>query len=253
MDRPQEGVEGTAGGDRVAAGGETARNGAGDPRSAAPPLAAVPVWDPWVRLFHWTLAALVAFSWWSGTEGGNVMRYHMLSGYAILTLVLFRVLWGVVGSTHARFADFVRGPATVLAAARELFSRRPMPYAGHNPVGGWMALALLLALAVQAVTGLFANDDIFIEGPLYPYVSKDLSDALTRVHYGNFNVILALVAVHVVGVLYHWIVKRENLVAAMFTGRKRLAQAPPARFASFWTALAALAASAAAVAWVVNL
>jgi cytochrome b len=215
--------------------------------------AGVPVWDVWVRLFHWAVVALVAFSWWSGTEGGTIMKWHMYSGYAILALVLFRVTWGVVGSTHARFTDFVRGPAAVLGAARELFSRRPMPYAGHNPVGGWMVLALLAALAVQAGTGLFANDDILTEGPLYRHVSKDLSDALTRIHYWNFNVILGLAALHVLGVAHHWIVKRENLVAAMFTGRKQLPAAPPARFARFRTALAALAASAAVVAVIVNL
>lgn len=214
----------------------------------------VRVWDPWVRLFHWAVASLVAFSWWSGSEGGTVMEYHMLSGYAILTLVLFRVLWGIVGSTHARFADFVRGPRRFLAALRDLAARRPMPYAGHNPVGGWMVLALLAALTVQATTGLFANDDIFVEGPLYGYVTKDTSDLITRVHYWNFNVILALVALHVAGVLYHWIARRENLVGAMITGRKHLpSPPPPARFAGFWTALGALAASAAVVAVVVNL
>ncbi len=206
-----------------------------------------------MRLFHWAVVALVAFSWWSGTEGGTVMEYHMLSGYAILALVLFRVAWGLVGSSHARFSDFVRGPRRFLVALADLLSRRPMPYTGHNPVGGWMVVALLATLAVQAVTGLFANDDIFIEGPLYGYVSKDTSDLLTRIHYWNFNVILALVALHVAGVLYHWIAKRENLVAAMITGRKHLPAAPPAKFASVWTALGALAASAAVVAIVVNL
>jgi cytochrome b len=220
---------------------------------SAVPGVRVPVWDIWVRLFHWTLVSLIAFSWWSGSEGGTVMQYHMLSGYAILTLVLFRVLWGMVGSTHARFADFVRGPKTVLAAARELISREPMPYAGHNPVGGWMVVALLMALAVQAVTGLFSNDDILTEGPLYRHVSKGVSDWLTGIHDANFNVILALSAVHVLGVLHHWIVKRENLVSAMFTGRKHLAEAPPARFASSWKALAALVACAAIVAVVVKL
>jgi cytochrome b len=116
-----------------------------------------------------------------------------------------------------------------------------------------MVLALLAALAVQAGTGLFANDDILTEGPLYGHVSKDLSDALTRIHYWNFNVILGLAALHVLGVAHHWIAKRENLVAAMFTGRKQLPAAPPARFARFRTALAALAASAAVVAVIVNL
>ncbi|PZP65132.1 MAG: hypothetical protein DI596_00045 [Azospira oryzae] len=213
----------------------------------------VPIWDLPVRLFHWALVAFVAFSWWSGTEGGNAMQYHVYSGYVILTLVLFRVLWGFVGSSSARFASFLRGPAVTLAAVRELFSRRPMPYPGHNPVGGWMVVLLLVALAVQAATGLFANDDIATEGPLYRYVSKEMSDALTGIHKLNFNLVLTLAAVHVLAVFYHWAVKGENLIAAMFTGRKRLpAPAAPVRFRNPWLAAALLAMCGLGVAMLVS-
>lgn len=215
----------------------------------------VKVWDAPVRLFHWALVACIGFSWWSASEGGLVMQYHVYSGYLILTLLLFRVLWGFVGSTHARFSDFMRGPAATLAAVRELFTRRSMHFRGHNPPGGWMVLALLLALLFQAGTGLFANDDIVTEGPLYRWVGKDLSDRLTGWHKLNFNLILTLTVIHVAAVLHHWLVKRENLVAAMFTGRKRLPAGvgSSGKFVSPWIALLLLAVCVAAVAVVVNL
>jgi cytochrome b len=105
--------------------------------------------------------------------GGNAMQIHQWSGMTLLTLVLFRLLWGVLGSTRARFADFVRGPRAVLAYARELLRGRAPFTAGHNPLGGWMVLALLASLLMQAGTGLFANDDIMIEGPLVKHVSRN--------------------------------------------------------------------------------
>ena len=140
------------------------------------------VWDLPQRLFHWSLVALCALSWWSGEEGGVMLKYHLWSGYAVLTLVLFRIGWGFVGSRHARFGDFLRGPHAILHTLRALPGREALPHAGHNPVGGLMVLALLLVLGVQTGTGLFANDDIMNEGPLYALVSKSMSDRLTGWH-----------------------------------------------------------------------
>jgi len=200
-----------------------------------------------VRLFHWSLALLVAFQFYSGNVGGNLMRWHMLAGYAILALVLFRIAWGLVGSTTARFAHFLAGPRAALAFARRLLSRSPAPHAGHNPIGGWMVIALLGALALQASSGLFANDDIATEGPLAVLVSKATSDRMTAVHHANFVVLAVLTALHVCAVLYHWLVKKEDLIGAMFTGIRRLpddvAQGiSAARFESAWRALGLIAA-----------
>jgi len=211
------------------------------------------VWDLPVRLFHWALFALVVLQFASGYAGGNVMRWHMLGGYAVLALVLFRVAWGFAGSDTARFAGFLAGPRAALSFARRLLAGGPVPQAGHNPLGGWMVLLLLAALALQTTTGLFANDDIATEGPLAVFVSKAVSDRLTGIHDLNQGVILALVALHVAAVLYHWRVKREDLIAAMFTGRKRLPdglaqEMAAARFASPWRALG-LFAAAALVVW----
>lgn len=149
------------------------------------------------------------------------MQYHMWSGYAIFGLLLFRVAWGFVGGRHARFSAFVCGPGAVLRYAKTMLNRDAPRHLGHNPLGGWSVLAMLVGLLVQAVTGLFANDDIFIEGPLYPWVSKATSDWLTHIHRLNQEVILLLVAVHVTAVFFYLIIKHDNLIRPMFTGRKR--------------------------------
>lgn len=212
---------------------------------------ALKVWDLPTRLCHWSLVALVAMSWWSGEQGGEAFDYHQWSGYGILSLLLFRLAWGVVGGEYSRFAQFVHGPRRVLCAVRDLLTPTPLAQPGHNPLGGWMVLVLLLALLFQAGTGLFANDDILIEGPLASLVTKVMSDRLTGWHYWNFNLLLALAAAHVLAVLYHAVVMKENLIGAMFTGVKRLpadaAGSAVVRFASSWFALVLFAVAALAV------
>lgn len=213
--------------------------------------ARVKVWDAPVRLFHWALVILFAFMVFSGKVKGDWMEWHMRAGYAILALVLFRLLWGFFGSSHARFSDFLAGPSACLHCLKLMLARGATRYAGHNPLGGWMVLVLLVALLFQAGTGLFANDDILIEGPLAVLVSKATSDRLTGFHHWNFNLLLLLSAAHVLAVLYHAFVLKENLIGAMFSGIKRLpadaADRVTVRFASPWLALALLAAAVAAV------
>lgn len=211
------------------------------------------VWDLPTRLFHWALVVLVAISWISAEIGGNAMEYHMWSGYAVLTLVLFRLLWGVVGSQTARFTDFIRGPGAALRYLRQLFGRNGVAHVGHNPLGGWMIVALLVGLLVQAGTGLFANDDIMTQGPLSRKVSKDTSDWLTGIHDANFELLLTLIGIHIAAVLFYWIVKRDNLIVPMITGRRRVDPATPEpRFRSPWLALLPLAVAAGVVYWLVN-
>ncbi len=178
------------------------------------------VWDVAVRVFHWSLVLLLGFSWLSAEM--DWMDWHFYSGYTVLALILFRILWGFAGSTHARFSDFLYGPSAVFAYLRTLPSRTAAKFAGHNPLGGISVVLILLCVLVQAGTGMFANDDILYEGPLYKHVSKDLSDWLTTIHKYNFNLLLALAGVHVAAVLYYLFWKSENLVKPMFTGRKQL-------------------------------
>ena len=204
------------------------------------------VWDLPTRLFHWLLVALVAVSFASGKIGGNAMLYHAWCGEAILALLMFRIAWGFIGSSPSRFRTFLAGPATVLRYALTLFRREADHHLSHNPLGGWSVMAMLLVLLIQAGTGLFANDDIATQGPLYRWVSKAASDRLTSIHHLNRDVVIIIVAVHVAAVLFHLIYKKENLILPMITGIKQWqdnftgvdSQQP------FW--LAALVAAAAA-------
>jgi cytochrome b len=187
---------------------------------AGAPWRMVTVWDLPVRLFHWTLVGLVIASFVTAKVGGNLMQYHLWCGHAILALVLFRIVWGFVGSTHARFADFMRGPAAVIAYARALVTGGEIRSRGHSPLAGWGVVAILAVLLVQAVTGLFSNDDIATEGPLARLVSEDASAFITRIHNWNEIVLIVMVSVHLTAIAYYAWVRRENLVSPMFTGRK---------------------------------
>ena len=185
------------------------------------------VWDFPTRLFHWMLVILVIISFVTGNIGGNAMQYHEWSGFAILTLLLFRLVWGFVGGRESRFMSFIRGPSAVARYATNLLLSDSSRYLGHNPLGGWSILAMLLVLLVQAGTGLFANDDIVTEGPLFDWVSKSTSDWLTRIHKLNEGVIIALVSIHVLAVVFYFFFKRENLVKPMITGVKQWNGAEP--------------------------
>lgn len=179
----------------------------------------VPVWDLPVRIFHWALVLLVICQVTTAQIGGNAMEYHALGGYAILALVLFRMVWGFVGGRHARFASFLRGPSAVWGYLR---GRSPQVI-GHNPAGGWSVMLMLASLLTQAVTGLFANDDIMMEGPLAKHVSGDTSAFATQIHDVNSIVLLSLIAMHLLAVLFYLFGKKQNLIGPMLTGRKRVA------------------------------
>ncbi|MGZ5098643.1 MAG: cytochrome b/b6 domain-containing protein [Usitatibacter sp.] len=186
---------------------------------------AIKVWDLPVRLFHWVLVVLFVFQVVSGKIGGNMMDWHAYSGYSVLVLVIFRILWGFAGGTHARFASFLAGPAATARFARRLFSREAVPQVGHNPLGGWSVIVMVMSLALQATSGLFANDGAEFEGPLAALVSFDVSTGLTHLHRWNLKVLLVLAGLHVAAVLFHWLVKKDNLMGAMFTGVKRVPEA----------------------------
>ena len=149
------------------------------PAFAPPRSRTLRVWDLPTRLFHWLLAVLVVMSFVTAGIGGNAMRYHEWCGEAILALLMFRVAWGFIGSSPSRFRTFLAGPATVFRYVLTLFRREADHHLSHNPLGGWSVMAMLLVLLIQAGTGLFANDDIATEGPLYKWVSKAASDRLT--------------------------------------------------------------------------
>ncbi len=182
------------------------------------------VWDVPVRLFHWTLVVLLTVSYFTGRAGGDWMKFHFWSGYAILTLLLFRIAWGFVGSTTARFSDFVKGPMACIAYLRDLLLGRRTYDAGHNPVGGGMVVLLLFAVLAQVVAGLFSadTDTGTVTGPLSGLVADKWIDRFTHFHHFWVNVLLILVALHVLAALFYLVWKRRNLIGAMFTGHKPL-------------------------------
>jgi cytochrome b len=189
------------------------------------------VWDLPTRLFHWLLALLVATSFYTGLTGGfDIMDYHMLSGYGILTLVLFRCIWGFVGNEYARFRQFLAGPRRVIRYVKANLGRPSdptpaVPAVGHNPLGGWSVMAMLGALLTQAGTGLFANDDIFTEGPLVHLVSGRLSSQLTGVHETMAWIIGGLILLHLAAIAFYQLRFAENLWLPMIKGRRPLTSA----------------------------
>lgn len=214
----------------------------------------VRVWDLPLRLFHWSLAILVVAAVVAQKIGGNAMEWHFRFGYCVLALVLFRLLWGVLGTRYARFADFLRGPGAIMDYVR---GEAASHYPGHNPLGSLSVLALLGFLLFQAVSGLFSNDDIASEGPLVKFVSKELSDSVTWLHKEvGATAIYILVGLHLAAILYYVYVKRDNLVRPMISGDKEVMDEAPAA-ADNWgmrlLALVLLALTAGAVWWVVTL
>jgi len=222
-----------------------------------PALRLVRVWDLPTRLFHWALAFCVIASVISAKLGGNAMVWHFRLGYAVLALLAFRLLWGVVGGHWSRFTSFVYSPATLLRYLRG--ERRINEYldVGHSPTGALSVLALLGILALQVGTGLFADDEISNTGPLIKFVSGATSSLATKWHksFGQW-LIITLVLLHVTAIVFYFFKKRQNLVAPMISGDKPLPDNVPASVdgvVSRGFAAALLAACAGGVAWLVSL
>ncbi|OYW61807.1 MAG: hydrogenase [Rhizobiales bacterium 12-68-15] len=206
----------------------------------------VKVWDAPTRLFHWSLVALIAGAWFTAENGW--IDWHFRCGYAILALLLFRLVWGFVGSDTARFVRFVKSPVAALAHLAHITKREPDTEIGHNAAGGLMVLAMLALILVQVGLGLFSTDGIFTDGPLAYLVGPDLSDRITGWHEFNFNLILAAVVLHVAAILTYAVLKRHDLVRPMVTGLKKLPAGLAApRMAPLWLALLVFAVAAGGV------
>jgi cytochrome b len=172
-----------------------------------------PLWDLPTRIFHWLLVCLIPAAWLSAEFQAS--QIHELVGRSVLVLVLFRVMWGIVGSRHSRFIDFLVGPRRLLAYIK---GRAPAGI-GHNPLGGWSVVVLLVLLFVQAFSGLFNSDDIFFSGPLYYTVEKATRDLMGATHDWAFNLLLGFIALHIGAVLYHQFKHKKKMIQAMWRGR----------------------------------
>lgn len=217
----------------------------GAPKPRTPTLL-MRVWDAPTRLFHWAIVVLIAVSYFS-MKYDNV-ELHYLSGYTMLTLLLFRLCWGLVGSETSRFRQFLQSPIEGLRHLASFGGREPDRQVGHNAAGGWMVLFMLAVLAVQAITGLFAGDPVEGGGPFVDQIGAATQKWLNNVHALNWNVILALMALHILAIFAYAAVKRHDLVRPMVTGKKRLpANTRQPRFVSPLLAVAIVAVAGAFV------
>ena len=183
----------------------------------------VRVWDLPTRFFHWALLVCIIGSLVSVKIGGDAIAWHFRFGFAILTLISFRVIWGFIGSRYARFASFPPNPVSAL----KYLGGRAESTPGHNPLGAFSVYALLAALAFQAGTGLFANDSIMWDGPLKSLVSSDTSDLITTLHRRNRFVVIGLIALHLGAIAYYARIKKEALVAPMVGGDREYPHGTP--------------------------
>lgn len=179
------------------------------------------VWDPALRLFHWSLAALVIANWLLGKFGPNNMSLHFWLGYATIALLVFRLVWGFIGPGPARFRSFLRGPRDIAAYGRDIVSREPSHWHGHNPLGGLAVIAMLAVLIWQVSTGLISDPEDFINvGPLADKVSHQTATSAVGWHHLGSDLILILVLLHIATILFYRFWKNEDLVGAMITGWK---------------------------------
>ena len=205
------------------------------------------VWDLPTRLFHWLLVVLIALQYATAEFHFLDMEWHFRFGYATLALIVFRLLWGVFGSQTSRFAAFVRGPSTVFRHTVSLLSNKAATSVGHNPLGGWSVLVLLASVLLQAISGLFASDGIDTQGPLSDKLTTAAVKTWTRIHDWNQDILLILIALHVLAIALYYLLRQENLLGPMITGRK-LVETSPLRFAGMLRAFVVLAIAIAAVA-----
>jgi cytochrome b len=210
----------------------------------------VRVWDAPVRIVHWLLALAIPALWWTASH--DQLEWHRRIGYLVLGLIVFRLIWGFAGGSTARFTSFVRGPRAVLAYGRRLLSGRTETVVGHNPMGGWSVLGLIVLLLAETGFGLFSVDVDGIEsGPLSRFVSFDAGRFAAQWHHWLFNGLLALVGLHLTAIAFYAFVKRDNLVGPMLTGRRAAPDsARPLVAVPVWRGLVAAALAAALAVWI---
>ncbi|MGH1469751.1 MAG: cytochrome b/b6 domain-containing protein [Cellvibrionaceae bacterium] len=221
------------------------------------------IWDLPTRIFHWSLVACIGYSWWSAEYGD--LLWHKRCGYAVLVLVIFRILWGFWGSSTSRFSHFLRGPKSVFEYSKTLFNKSssasnnsPQSYlsTGHNPLGGWSVIVLLLTILGQTLLGLFAEDvDGLDSGPLSYLVSYDIGRWAAKTHETIFDLLVIIIGIHILAAFFYLFYKKHNLIKPMITGKSATIlteNAEQTTFTSLWIALITLLAVSVFVWWLVN-
>lgn len=194
------------------------------------------IWDLPLRLFHWALVLSVAFAWYS-VEIAENMELHFYAGYTIISLLIFRLLWGFWGSDYSRFASWLPPIKDLKRYVAQFASNTNKHYPGHNPMGAISAIALVGLLLLQGTTGLFATDEYYF-GPLYGYVSEDLAGVLTAIHHLTFTILKVLIGLHLAAALFYQFVRKQGIIGAMLNGYKSVqASETPKQKARAWLAI----------------
>jgi len=178
------------------------------------------VWDLPLRVFHWLFACTVIASWYTSDQEHDLIELHMQLGYFALGLLIFRIIWGVVGTKHARFISFVPKPKQLLAYIKSLKHDRVPASVGHNPLGSLMVVLMIILISLQAISGLFINDDVFSAGPYNAIASKDVEQVMAFLHHNVFDYMIAAIALHLLAVFYYIRIKKESMIVPMITGKK---------------------------------
>ncbi len=178
------------------------------------------IWDLPLRLFHWLFALTVLASWYTSDQDNDLIDIHMKLGYFALGLLVFRILWGFVGTKHSRFSSFFPTPNRLKLYINDLRSNQVKHNTGHNPLGSLMVFLMIFLISLQAISGLFINDDVFSSGPYYDSVSKEVEKIMFFLHHNIFDFMIAAIAMHLLAIAYYERVKKQSLIRPMITGKK---------------------------------
>lgn len=179
------------------------------------------VWDLPLRIFHWLFAVTIFALWYTAEQEGDLIDIHMTLGYVALGLLTFRVIWGIIGPKHARFAQFIPSPNRVINYLKCLKNKQSFYAPGHNPLGALMVILMIVLVSLQAISGLFINDDIFSAGPYYGSLSDEFGKVMSFIHHNIFDYMIIAIALHIGAIIFYWLVKKQNLVLPMITGNKK--------------------------------
>ena len=178
------------------------------------------IWDLPLRLFHWLFAMAIVGAWYTSDQDNDLIEYHMLLGYFILGLVIFRVVWGFIGTKHARFSSFIPSFSRLINYIKHFNDSELKPSVGHNPLGSLMVVVMIALVLLQAISGLFMNDEIFSSGPYYGSVSDEVDKVMSILHHNIFDYLIAAIVAHLLAIAFYYKVKKNNLVSPMITGKK---------------------------------
>lgn len=212
------------------------------------------IWDLPLRIFHWLFALTLFASWYTSDQAHDLIELHMQLGFFTLGLLVFRICWGIIGSKHSRFSSFIPSPTKLISYLKSLANNENVISVGHNPLGSLMVILMIVLVSLQAVSGLFINDDVFSSGPYYGSVSKTVEELMFFLHHHIFDYVIAAIALHLAAIFYYVRIKKQSLILPMINGKKSaedIDEKNAIKHSKLWLALALVLITALLVYWLV--